>query len=78
MSILTHQESVLSALLASGRELTRRQLEAGASLHSFWDTAVAVAFNEATDVRPVDFTGILTGVYVSPVPFVVRTGPELR
>lgn len=78
MNILTYNEAVRAALLGSGRERTRRELESRASPYAFWDTEVAPAFNEAKDVCPFDFSGVLTGINATSIPSVTRTGPELR
>lgn len=78
MIILTYNDSVRAALLASGRERTQSKFESRANIHALWDTFVAPSFNEATNVVPVDFRGVLTGNNAAAVPSVTRTGPEMR
>lgn len=76
--LIATNDTLREALLRSGLELSRNQLDQRMSRDAFWVSTIAPVFNDLTE-RPVfDFFGPLTGVNPALSPSVSRTGQELR
>eukprot|EP00171_Calliarthron_tuberculosum_P009125 IDg9125t1 len=78
IAILTYNGRVRAALLTSGRELTRPELENRTNPYAFWETVVVPVFNEAVGVATIDYSGVIDGIDTDKVPTVERTCADLR
>lgn len=78
MALLTYEECVRRALLGSGRGLARQELDAHVTRDALLEQVVAKAFNNATPITTVDFSGVLAGVVSSRPLAHPLTGVDLK
>lgn len=76
--ILSQNNDVRKALLDSGKERTRAQLDQHIPRDAFWSSVVALSFNDSNVTVSLLFGDELKDVSSVYVPRVQRTGKELK
>lgn len=76
--LLSSNNELRTALLNSGNELTRDQLDRRVSRDEFWTTVVAPVFNDASATVDYEFPDELSIINAMNLSTVSRTGTELK